>query len=72
MTKWTPHSSTHLTLSERGYQVLVGGKLIGAVIRSSSGAYVGWSKSIRLGDYTTMHEAETAVRGAKKKTRARR
>jgi hypothetical protein len=40
------------------------GRRIGAVIRSSHGLFVGWTKKQRVGDFKSPHVAERAVKDA--------
>ena len=70
MTKGTPRLGTNLTLSERGYPVYAAGKLIGAVIRASDLRFVAWTHK-RLGDFASAYEAESAVRAAARKKKAK-
>jgi hypothetical protein len=55
----------HLTMREASFPVTdFRGRRIGAVIRTSNGLFVGWTKKQRVGDFKSPHAAKRAVKDA--------
>jgi hypothetical protein len=53
-----------LTAIEAGYQVYARNRQIGAVIGLTSGQFAAWNRGGKIGEFATLGQAESAVRGA--------